>query len=432
MHENGLGGSALFFVDTDAKAGGPMEPLDRGYFGLIMRHTSFLRSLLAGALLCLAAPASAGPSIVIDAATGQVLSHDNAFQRWYPASLTKLMTAYVTFRAIQGGELELTSPIKVSKNSASEPPSKMGYKPGQVVALDNALKMLIVKSANDIATAIGENVGGSEQAFVARMNAEAARLGMTGSHFVNANGLHDVAQYTTAHDLAILARAIRTEFPQHASYFTVEALGAGKKIMKSNVDLLGRFDGAEGMKTGFICPSGFNLIASATRGGRTLVAVVLGARTPHLRAEQAADLLGNGFDKPPLMPTTLANIQPYGDGRDTASDMRPLVCEKPAKSEELQTRDAKGKPIFRSPYLHERNGPRRVVAVAPGGATGKMPLAFAVAVAAGEGPDVGDIPVPTPRPDYVASPAPAASTATARPTAKTTGSPTAKASQAGG
>ena len=319
-----------------------------------MRHMSFLRSLFAGAALCLAAPAYAGPSIVFDLSSGQVLAHEDAFQRWYPASLTKLMTAYVTFRAIQAGELDLTSPIKVSKNSASEPPSKMGYKPGQVVALDNALKMLIVKSANDIATAIGENVGGSEPAFVGRMNAEAARLGMTGSHFVNANGLHDVAQYTTAHDLAILARAIRTEFPQHASYFTIEALGAGKKILKSNVDLLGRFDGANGMKTGFICPSGFNLVASATRGGRTLIAVVLGARTPHLRAEQAAELLGNGFDKPSLTPTTLANIQPYGDGRDTASDMRSLICEKkPAKSEQLETRDAKGKPIFRSPYLHE-------------------------------------------------------------------------------
>jgi D-alanyl-D-alanine carboxypeptidase len=383
---------------------------------LIMRHMFFLRSLFVGVVLWAAGPANAGPSLVFDVKTGQVLAYEDAFQRWYPASLTKLMTAYVAFRAVQAGEVELTSPITVSKHSASQPPSKMGYKPGQIIALDDALKMMIVKSANDIAAAIGENVGGSEQAFAARMNAEAQRLGMSGSHFVNANGLHDVGQYTTARDLAILSRAIRTEFPQHAPYFTIEALGLGKQVIKSHVDMLGRFGGADGMKTGFICPSGFNLVASATRGGRTLIAVVLGARTPRLRAEKAADLLGNGFDKPSPAATTLAALQLYGEGRDAVTDMRSAVCDRPAKPE---PRDAKGKPVFHSPYLHERFHPPRVVALGSVGATGKVPLAFAAAIAAGEEPDVGGIPIPTPRPDYTASVTPPESPSTVRPAAKT-------------
>ena len=273
------------------------------------RHA--LASLAAGG-------AAANPAIVFDVATGQVIAHQDAFQRWYPASLTKLMTAYVAFRAVEAGELTLASPITMSKHAAAEPPSKMGFKPGQVVTLDNALKMLIVKSANDIAMAIGENVGGTQEAFVARMNAEATRLGMTGSHFVNPNGLHHLDQYTTAHDLALLVRSIRPEFPQYRSYFTIEALGAGKKVLKSNVDLLGRFNGADGMKTGFICPSGFNLVASATRNDRTLAAVVLGAINPHVRADQAADLLGKGFEQASPPSATLATLLPYGDGRETA------------------------------------------------------------------------------------------------------------------
>ncbi len=158
-----------------------------------MRHRHFLKLLLAGAVGA-AAPSptsalgqSAGP--VRPADSGKILEHQDAFKRWYPASLTKLMTAYVTFRAIAAGEVQLDSPIKVTKHSAGEPPSKMGFKPGSVMRLDNALKMMLVKSANDIAMAVGENVGGSQAAFAERMNAEARRLGMTGTHFVNPNGL---------------------------------------------------------------------------------------------------------------------------------------------------------------------------------------------------------------------------------------------------
>src|SRR5690606_1125978 len=169
--------------------------------------------------------------------------------------------------------------------------SKMGYKPGSVMTLDNALKMIIIKSANDVAMAIGENIAGSQEQFVERMNAEARRLGMTGTRFANANGLHSEDQFSTARDLALLVRAIRTEFPEYDDYFSIEALSAGKNVIKTYNLLIGRFAGADGMKTGFICPSGFNLIATATRNGRTLAAVVLGAESGQQRAYLAADLL---------------------------------------------------------------------------------------------------------------------------------------------
>ena len=146
-------------------------------------------------------PPSAGPSLLFDARTGQVIESENPFARWFPASLTKLMTTYVAFRAVEAGEVTLQSPVRVSRNAANEPPSKMGYQPGTILTLDNALKIIMVKSANDVATSIGESLAGSEEAWAARMNAESQRLGMTGSHWVNAHGLHDDNQYTTARDL---------------------------------------------------------------------------------------------------------------------------------------------------------------------------------------------------------------------------------------
>ena len=153
-------------------------------FGLALVGASFANS------------AFANPAILFDLATGKVLQHQEAFQRWYPASLTKLMTAYVTFRAVAAGELALTSPIEMTAHAAAEPPTKMGFKPGSIITLDNALKMMLIRSSNDIAMAVGENVGGSEDAFVQRMNAEAQRLGMTGSHWANPNGLFAIPTNT--------------------------------------------------------------------------------------------------------------------------------------------------------------------------------------------------------------------------------------------
>ena len=225
-----------------------------------------------------------------------MIESDNPFARWYPASLTKLMTTYVAFRAVEAGEVTLQSPVRVSRNAANEPPSKMGYQPGTILTLDNALKIIMVKSANDVATVDRrEPRAGRKQAWAARMNAESKRLGMTGSHWVNAHGLHDDNQYTTARDLGILASALRREFPQYASYFSIEGLANGKQVIPSHNNLLGRFDGADGMKTGYTCPAGYNLVASATRDGRTLMAVVIGATSVKSRNEAAAGLLAQGL-----------------------------------------------------------------------------------------------------------------------------------------
>jgi D-alanyl-D-alanine carboxypeptidase len=357
-----------------------------------MRQRSIFRAITAGMALAAvsAGPAVAGPHLVVDLESGRVVAQEDAFRRWYPASLTKLMTTYVVFRAIRAGEITLQSPVRISANAAKEPPSKMGYKAGSVLTVDNAIKVLMVKSANDVATAVAESVAGSVPAFAARMNAEARRLGMTGSRFVNAHGWHSDDQYTTARDLALLATALRKEFPQHAGYFSIEAIGAGKTIMENHNTLIARFPGADGMKTGYTCPSGFNLIASATRNGRTLLAVVLGELSVETRAEKAADLLAAGFSKSGFVAPRLAGMQPSGKMLNQATNMRPVICTKEAQQERLANRGEDGRRIVRSPHMRELDRPRRVVTVGLGGAAGPAPATN----------EFVNVPIPTPRPDY--------------------------------
>ncbi|MER8547211.1 MULTISPECIES: D-alanyl-D-alanine carboxypeptidase family protein [unclassified Mesorhizobium] len=364
-----------------------------------MRYRHFLRLLVAGTvvLASLAGPALANPTILFDLNSGKILQHKEAFRRWYPASLTKLMTAYVAFRAIAAGEVQLDSPIKVTKHSAGEPPSKMGFKPGSVMRLDNALKMMLVKSANDIAMAVGENIGGSQAAFAERMNAEAQRLGMSGSHFVNPNGLYSPDQYTTARDLALLVMAIRKEFPQYAPWFSIEGLAVGKKAISNYNLLIGRYPGADGMKTGFVCSSGFNMIGSATRNGRTLVAVVLGERSAVTRAEAAAKLLDQGFATPAPSWLTVAALPAYGDTM-SANDMNDEICKKKPVEEQSEAAPAvgdKGKDVPKSPYQEKLDHVPTLIAVGLGGATGPKPKAMVDA----SGQEYADVPLPTWRPD---------------------------------
>ncbi|MBV9589593.1 MAG: D-alanyl-D-alanine carboxypeptidase, partial [Hyphomicrobiales bacterium] len=225
---------------------------------------------------CGSTPARAAPSLVIDQDTGAVLSSQDATQPWYPASLTKLMTAYVVLDEIRAGRLSPDSLIVVSANAASQAPSKMGFRPGTVLTVDNALKMLLVKSANDIAVALAESVGGSVEGFANMMNRAAQRLGMADSYFMNPNGLPNLAHHSSAQDLAILARALLTEFPDKREYFGIGAISLNGHVFHTYNGLLGRYAGADGMKTGFICAGGFNTVVSAQRGGRRLIAVVLG------------------------------------------------------------------------------------------------------------------------------------------------------------
>lgn len=260
-----------------------------------------LRPLLfafAALALVLSAPvrAHAEAKLLIEAATGKVLHAENATYPWYPASVTKLMTAYTTLRAIKAGRLGLNTLLTVSRNAAAQNPTKMGFKIGTRVTVDNALKMLLVKSANDIAVTIAEGVGGSIAGFADMMNANARRLGMTQSNFVNPNGLPAENHVTSARDLGILARALILEFPEYDSYWHIHSIRYGNRVMHNYNSLLDRYPGADGMKTGFICASGFNVVASATRHGRRLIAIILGAYSGRTRAQQAAQLLETGFN----------------------------------------------------------------------------------------------------------------------------------------
>ena len=217
--------------------------------------------------------------------------------QWFPASLTKLMTAYIAFQALKAGTVTPDTRLICSKEATEQAPSKLWLKVGELITLDVALKVLIVEFANDVAVMIAEGLAGSQEAFVQRMNETAQHLGMTRTNFANVNGLPDERQVTTARDLAKLARAIIIAFPEHADLFTAIEVQVGKQIMRTHNGLLVSLPGADGMKTGFICDSGYNVVASATRDGRKLVAVVLGEQSLATRRVRATELLENGFKR---------------------------------------------------------------------------------------------------------------------------------------
>src|SRR5579883_3398304 len=239
--------------------------------------------------------ANAEASILVDIATGKVLQAENATYPWYPASLTKLMTTYTTLRAVRQGRITLDSLFTVSANAAAQAPTKMGFPVGTQVTVDNAIKMLMVKSANDMAVLLAEGVSGSIDNFSTEMNENAQALGMTQTSYVNPNGLPADGQITSARDLAILARALIKEFPQYDFYWHIPAIKYGNRITRNYNPLLDRYPGADGMKTGFICASGYNLVATAKRDGKRLIAVVLGAWSGGARAQKAAQMFERGF-----------------------------------------------------------------------------------------------------------------------------------------
>jgi D-alanyl-D-alanine carboxypeptidase len=275
-------------------------------------------------------PAAAEAMLVIEADTGKVLHADQATTPWYPASITKIMTAYVALRAVKEGRMTLESVLKVSVNAAAAPPTKMGFPPGTVVTLDNALKMLMVKSANDIAVVIAEGVGGSVEGFSDLMNAQARRIGMTQSNFVNPHGLPADQQITSARDMAMLARTVLREFPEYNYFWSLPGIRLGKRIYRNHNNLMGRYDGTDGMKTGFICASGFNVVATATRGGKRLIAVVLGSPSPAVRAVKAAQLFERGFAVRPLSWLTpgMGQVDTLQPTNIDPPNLRDSVCGK--------------------------------------------------------------------------------------------------------
>jgi len=256
------------------------------------------RALLLAAAIALLAwtrPAAAEALLLVEADTGKVLHAENATYPWYPASVTKLMTAYVVLKAVKEGRVSLDTLVTVSPAAAAQAPSKMGFKPGTQLTIDNALKMMMVKSANDMAVVLAEGLDGSVEAFADDMNRNADRLGMTQTHYVNPNGLPADGHVTSARDLAVLARAIIRDLPEYEYFVHIPAIKFGRRVTRNFNSLIGRYPGADGMKTGFICASGFNLVASATHDNKRLIAVVLGAPSSSMRAYKAVQLLERGF-----------------------------------------------------------------------------------------------------------------------------------------
>lgn len=293
-----------------------------------LRCFSDLRRLRAAMVLCAAAmsasPAGATPAISMDVASGDVLYQQDATQPWYPASTTKLMTVYVALSAVRDGKISMDTPLVVSARAHRMPPSKMGFAVGTQVTLDNALKMLMVRSANDIAITVAEGVSGSVEAFADDMNRAAAEIGLRESHFVNPNGLPDPNHYSSARDMALIARALYAQFPQDTALFDIGALSLGAEIIPNHNNLLGRYPGVDGMKTGFTCAAGFNVVASAYRDGRRVVVVVFGAPTVATRSQKVVALFDRAFagiDRPSASVVALAS-----SGSTSPPDMHDQVC----------------------------------------------------------------------------------------------------------
>ena len=337
----------------------------------IIRALALLLSLTAG--VTVAGSAKAAPMLVVDAASGQVLYEHQAGLPWYPASLTKMMTAYVVLKRAKEGRFSMDSGLAISPQAARQAPSRMGFKPGTVITVETAMRIIMVKSANDVSYAIAENIGGSLEGFTQLMNQDAARLGMTSSHFINPHGLPGRGQRTSARDMAILARALLLEFPQQAYLWRLPAIRYGEYVMRNHNHLIGRYPGSDGMKTGFICSSGFNVVATATRDGQKLIAVVMGAPSARERAEVAARLFERSFGQGGAM--TVNQIANRGG---EAPDMRDEICRRKGKKGPVLAEDGSAFEVAQrrsaatdqsSPYaaMAQGNGTRAVNQLAEGG-----------------------------------------------------------------
>ncbi len=253
-----------------------------------------LRALLICWLLLPGVAQAANLVVVIE--TGEVLGSQDGDRRWHPASLTKLMTAYLVFQELATARLAPDQLLTVSETASTQPTTSLGLAEGREISVWDALQALILRSANDMAVLLAEAVAGDEAAFALRMNAMAAKLGMTSTHYANASGLPDDSQVTTARDLALLARALILDFPQYYGLFGQAGFSFAGDWQGNINGILGSLAGADGMKTGFTCKSGYNLVVSALRDGRRVVAVILGERSPDQRSGEARALVEAAFD----------------------------------------------------------------------------------------------------------------------------------------
>jgi len=312
-----------------------------------------LSAVLAASMLPTAAWAI--PQLLVDANTMEVLFEEDAGQPWHPASLTKLMTAFVTFQAIAEGRVSLDTPVVLSRTAVSQAPASSGLKADSALSMKDALYVMLVKSANDVAWAIAETVGGTKENFVNEMNATAARMGLTATHYNNPNGLPDDGQVSSARDLAVLALYIRQMYPQYLTIFKTEAVTLGKQRLKTNNDLLTHFAGTTGMKTGYICASGLNIVATVERNGRSLLAVVLGGSSGRERGEMTAQLFLRGLAG--ALKGTGRSVTDIKNTGGAATDMRNLLCGKGAADYVAQRKaefplGLKGQPSYLTDEVH--------------------------------------------------------------------------------
>ena len=250
--------------------------------------------------------ATAAPyaAMVMDARTGEVLHSRNADTQLHPASLTKMMTLYVAFQAIERGEITLDTPVRISRLAASEPPSKLGLRSGQTIRLRFLLRAAAVKSANDAATAIGEAISGSEEAFATRMNRTARAMGMRNTNFRNAHGLTQSGHLSTARDMSVLGRHVIYDFPQYYNLFSRRSADAGVATVRhTNRRWLDAYEGGDGIKTGYTRAAGFNLVASAQRGQERVIATVFGGSSTSARNARITELMDMGFNRAPSRAT---------------------------------------------------------------------------------------------------------------------------------
>ncbi|MDN5926271.1 MAG: D-alanyl-D-alanine carboxypeptidase [Hyphomicrobiales bacterium] len=235
--------------------------------------------------------ASKYAAVVIDANTGKMLYGVNSNSPRYPASLTKMMTLYLLFEAMDQGRVTRATMIPVSAHAASMPPTKLHFKPGETIDVDSAIRAMVTKSANDVAVAVGEYLGGTEDGFANLMNRKTRQLGMLNTVFRNASGLPDSGQHTTASDMARLSLALRQRFQQYYYYFSIESFAFRGKLIKGHNRVLDTVPGADGIKTGYIRASGFNIATSVSRNGRRLIVVVMGGNTARDRNQRVAQLV---------------------------------------------------------------------------------------------------------------------------------------------
>ena len=261
------------------------------------RHLGFVLCVVMVLFLRITS-AFAGPNLVFDPRTGDVLYSANAGDKWYPASLTKMMTLYMTFEALEQGRLRLDQPLKVSRRAAGQTPSRLGLKAGQTITVNQVILAMVTKSANDAATVVAEALGGTEIEFAQMMTDRAHRLGMVRTRFTNATGLHNRRQRSTARDMSTLAMSLMADFPQFYHYFSTPEFSYSGRRHQNHNGMLDTYRGTDGIKTGYTRASGFNLVVSVERNDRRLVGVIFGGRSPRSRDVHLRQLMDQAFARP--------------------------------------------------------------------------------------------------------------------------------------